>query len=108
MKKRKFKSDINALMSSVLTPGQVAEVNSEVKKAVLEIKLADLRKAMSVTQYHVEGFSQPSVASLEKRTDMKLSTLMNYLHAIGLGVEIKVFPRRKRGTVPDEVVLLRA
>jgi hypothetical protein len=39
---------------------------------------------------------------------MKLSTLVEYLEGLGLGVEIKVFPKKHRKGVPSEITLLRA
>jgi hypothetical protein len=38
---------------------------------------------------------------------MKISTLANYLSKIGMGMEIKVFPKQRKTTVPKEMVLLK-
>jgi hypothetical protein len=38
---------------------------------------------------------------------MKLSTLIQYLDTIGLGMEIKVFPKKIKST-KDGIVLLKA
>jgi len=38
---------------------------------------------------------------------MKISTLANYLSKIGMGMEIKVFPKKRKATVPNEMVLLK-
>jgi hypothetical protein len=107
MGKREFKKGLDRLMESRFTPRQRDEIKTDVKKEILQIRLAELRRAMHVTQQEMKGFSQPAAASLEKRKDMKLSTLVNYLSGIGMGMEIKVYPRHKRATVPDEMVLLK-
>jgi hypothetical protein len=38
---------------------------------------------------------------------MKLSTLVEYLDSLGLEVEIRVFPKRRRKGVPSEITLMR-
>jgi hypothetical protein len=50
----------------------------------------------------------PAIASLEKRKDLKLSTLVHCLQAIGMSMEINVFPRKKSATIPAKMVLLDA
>jgi hypothetical protein len=107
MKKRMFKKGLEKLMESRFTPSERAEINLDIKKELLQIKLAELRRIMNVTQKEMEGFSQPGIASLEKRKDMKLSTLVNYLSKIDMGMEIKVFPRHGKATVPKEILLLK-
>ncbi len=107
MKKREFKKGFNRLMESRFSAKERAEINADVKKELLLIKLSELRRIMHVTQKEMEGFSQPAIASLEKRRDMKISTLANYLSKIGMGMEIKVFPKKRKTTVPKEMVLLK-
>jgi hypothetical protein len=107
MKKRGFKKGLNRLMGSRFTQKEREEINSEVKKELLKIKLADLRRVMNITQSEMEGCSQPAIASLEKRKDMKISTLASYLSKIGMGMEIKVFPKHRKPTVPKEMLLLK-
>ncbi|MDD5676205.1 MAG: hypothetical protein PHC61_18680 [Chitinivibrionales bacterium] len=107
MKKREFKKGFNKLLSSRFSPAEIQEIGIDAKKEILKIKLSELRRIMHVTQQEIKGFSQPAVASLEKRNDMKLSTLVNYLSKIGMGMEIKVFAKRPRATVPKEMILLK-
>lgn len=108
MAKRTFHKDIDRLMEKRLTTGQIEDVKNEIQEELLHIRLSDLRRQMNITQDNVTGFSQPAVASLEKRKDLKLSTLVHYLQAIGMGVEINVFPRKKKATMPKKMVLLNA
>src|SRR5271156_4032960 len=60
--------------------------------------LAALRKAVGKAQVDVAsklGISQPSVSKIEKQTDMYLSTLRNYVQAIGGDLELTVrFPNQ--------------
>ncbi|HTW36310.1 MAG TPA: XRE family transcriptional regulator [Rhizomicrobium sp.] len=61
--------------------------------------LAALRKAAGKAQVDVAsklGISQPSVSKIEKQTDMYLSTLRNYVQAIGGDLEFVVkFPEQQ-------------
>ncbi len=48
--------------------------------------LTDIRNELGVTQNDLAGtldINQKNVSSLEKRQDMKISTLRSYLHALG-------------------------
>ena len=78
-------------LSGSLGPGQRARV--EVKKDALrkEMRLAELRAARQLTQEAISKLldvGQPSVAKLEKRTDMYVSTLRSYVTATGGELEI--------------------
>lgn len=58
--------------------------------------LQELRKAHQLTQEEIAqvlGIRQDSVSKLEKRTDLLLSTLRNYIQAMGGNLELRVeFP----------------
>lgn len=60
--------------------------------------LAALRKAAGKAQVEIATLlriSQPSVSKIEKQTDMYLSTLRNYVEAMGGDLELVVrFPRQ--------------
>ncbi len=61
-----------------------------------EMALRDIRKSRKVTQEQVAerlGGKQVYVSKLERRSDAKLSTLRDYVHAIGGELELLVtFP----------------
>ena len=49
-------------------------------------RLSELRRALNITQTQVAqhmGTSQPAVATIEAKSDLRLSTLSRYLTAIG-------------------------
>ena len=52
------------------------------------LKLAEARKKMGLRQIDIEGFTQAEVSKIENRPDIKLSTLIDYLKSIGMGVKI--------------------
>jgi DNA-binding XRE family transcriptional regulator len=55
--------------------------------------LGELRRAMNITQTQVAqhmGTSQPAVATIEAKSDVRLSTLARYLDAIGGSADVIV------------------
>lgn len=87
-------------MLARLAPDEREEI--ERRAAILiaqEVALRDVRKAMGKTQATVArtlGIKQENVARIEARSDMLLSTLRNYVRALGgdvhLTVELKGLP----------------
>jgi len=73
---------------------------------ILRIRLSELRKQMGVKQEDIRAFTQSGISKLESRKDMKLSTLVEYLQNIGMGLEIKAYPKKGKHKA-DEVVLLK-
>lgn len=66
-----------------------AEANAQVMLA--EMPLAELRQARGLSQKmlaEVLHVQQPSIAKLEKRTDMYLSTLRSHIEAMGGQLEV--------------------
>jgi len=76
----------------------VARVASETehKRLIAEMSLHQLRKARELTKIKIAEelqMGQGDVSKLERRTDMYVSTLASYLHAMGAELEIRaVFP----------------
>lgn len=78
------------------TPDQRAESKAAARAEIERIGYRALRKARKLTQEEIAerlDISQPSVAALERRADIMLSTLAKYIDALGGRLEIKaVFP----------------
>jgi hypothetical protein len=94
-------------MENVMKPEVVAQAKREAHEEILRIRLAELRETYGVHQVDVKGFTQPAVSKLEKRKDIKLSTLLDYLDALGLKIEIKVAPKVHKTGTPKELIILR-
>jgi transcriptional regulator with XRE-family HTH domain len=75
------------------------------EQEILAIKLGQLRERRGLKQNEVENFSQTSVSRLEKRRDIKISTLVEYLNSLGMGLEIKTYPKDKSVELEEEVLL---
>ena len=70
-------------------------------------ELSDIRKMMGIKQKNVKAFSQSSISRIESRKDIKVSTLIKYFAEIGMGLEIKVYPKSKHEK-NKEITLLKA
>lgn len=76
-----------------LTKKAIDRARIKAAEEIFSIRLAQLRENQGITQLDVKGFTQSNVSRLESRSDMKLSTLLEYLDAIDMAVEIKVRPK---------------
>ena len=107
MKDRARKKDFMDELEAMLPQERVQRAKKEAEKEIFKIRLSELRKQMGMKQEDFRAFTQSGISKLESRKDMKISTLVEYLHNIGMGLEIKVYPKKKKHKV-DEVVLLRS
>jgi DNA-binding XRE family transcriptional regulator len=83
---KKF-SELRAKMS----PESRLEVEKEVRKALAEMPLNELRNARGLTQEMLAealNIQQPAIAKMERRTDMYISTLRSHIRAMGGELEI--------------------
>ena len=90
------------------TPEDEARLQADLDAMITEdrvyaTRLAELRRVMGWTQTEVGqrmNASQPAVATLEARADMRISTLARYLTAIGGKAELQVtFPDHQTITI---------
>lgn len=87
-------------------PARRAKVKARAAEIVAEeLALSDLRKAAEMTQEDVAerlGGRQVYVSRLERRSDMKLSTLRDYVKAIGGQLQLMVtFPKGETVRLKD-------
>ncbi|MCK5201561.1 MAG: XRE family transcriptional regulator, partial [Spirochaetales bacterium] len=75
------------------------------EREILSIRLADLRERQGIRQSDLKAFTQSAVSKLEKRKDMKISTLIEYLEDIGMGLEIRAYPKSENSNVKAETLL---
>jgi len=78
-------------LKSRMSPQARSQVEEKAAAMLREMPLHELRKARGLSQkvlaelLHVQ---QPSIAKIEKRTDMYLSTLRSHIEAMGGKLEI--------------------
>ena len=106
MKTKVERKDFLDELEAKLPPVRVQRAKKEAEKEIFRIRLSELRKQMGVKQEDILSFTQSGISKLESRKDMKISTLVEYLQNIGMGLEIKAYPK-KRKYKEDEFVLLK-
>lgn len=92
---KKF-SELRAAMS----PAARQKADNQAKAMLSEMPLHELRQARGLSQKmlaEVLNVQQPSIAKMEKRTDMYLSTLRSHIEA--MGGELDIIARFPDGVV---------
>ena len=87
-------------LEAKMSPESRARAEAKAKKMLAEMPLDELREARAMTQVHLAkilGVNQAAVSKMERRTDMYVSTLQDFVKA--MGGELKVTARFPEGTV---------
>ncbi len=69
-----------------MSPEAKARVDARVRKTLASMPLAEIRKAIGLTQVELAEsleLGQGSVSKIEHQADMYISTLRRYVHALG-------------------------
>jgi len=74
-------------------PEVLAKARKIYEQESLNIKLKALRGKYGIKQEDVAHFSQTAISKLERRKDIKISTLIEYLESLGFGLEITALPK---------------
>ena len=85
------------------SPEVLAKARKLYEQESLNIKLKALRGKYGIKQEELERFSQTVVSKLERRKDIKISTLIDYLEILGMGLEISALPNGR--STKKEVLL---
>lgn len=91
--------------AKVMPRESVERADRQAKEIISFLKLAEARHRMGLRQTDIKGFSQADISKIENRTDIKLSTLIEYMRSIGLGIKIVGIPSDKK---QDEFLILKA
>ena len=87
-------------LRSRMAPASRARAEARALATLAEMPLAELRRARGMTQTALAAMlhvRQPSIARLEQRTDMYVSTLRNHIEA--MGGELEVIARFPDGAI---------
>jgi len=94
MATRRFRDLIDAMPA-----GRRQKIAQRVHETIAAMPLDELRKARQMTQVKLAqslGVNQGEISKIENRTDLYLSTLSEYVEALGGRLEIRaVFPDRE-------------
>lgn len=75
-----------------MSPERQAKNAAETAKLAAEMPLHELRAALELSQKQLAetlGVDQPAVSKMERRTDMYVSTLRNFIEAMGGHLEVR-------------------
>ena len=92
-------------MENVMNADRVRRARRTADREILAMQLAKLRERQGVRQSEIKAFTQTAVSKLERRKDMKLSTLIEYLQGIGMGLEIRVYHKGAKRAGKKEILL---
>jgi DNA-binding transcriptional regulator YiaG len=83
-------------LQAKMSPDARARSEAKAQRMIQEMALDELRAARALTQEHLStllGVKQSAVSKLERRADMYVSTLRQFIQAMGGALEIRaVFP----------------
>ena len=80
-------------LEAKMNPAVLAKAKKMAEEESLNVRLAILREKYGVKQSDITNFTQTAVSKLENRKDIRLSTLIEYLDSLGMGLEIIAYPR---------------
>ncbi|MES0489305.1 MAG: XRE family transcriptional regulator [Leptospirales bacterium] len=82
-------------MPGTLPEESIKKAQENATDLIFQIKLSELREKQGLKQTDMKEYSQPGLSRMENRKDMKLSTLIKYIHNLGMELEIKARPKKK-------------
>ena len=97
--------DAIKMMESKMSPESAARSRAMAEQEILTIRLGQLGEKLSVRQDGFDNRNRQSIPEFEKRKDIRISTLIEYLDRLGMGLEIKTFPKNNDGAVEEEILL---
>ena len=101
---KKLKKAVES-MESMMSPESIERSRKKAEQEIFKIKLGLLREKRGLKQNEIKNFSQTSISRLERRNDIKISTLVDYLHGLDMGLEIRTYPKSKKIKMEEEVLL---
>ena len=93
--------DAIKMMESNMSPEAVRRTHIKAAQDIMTIRLAQLREEQS----EMTNFTQSSISKIEKRKDIKISTLIDYLDSLGMGLEIITYPKLAVSKNQEKVLL---
>ena len=97
-KKARPISELDARMD----PEILARAKKMAQQEILNIELGRLREKYGIKQSELSNFTQTAVSKIENRKNIRISTLIDYLDSLGMGLEITA---RHKNSARKEVLL---
>ncbi len=97
--------DAIRMMESKMSPESIKRAHMKAEQEILTIRLAQLREERNIKQSEMENFTQTSISKIERRKDIKVSTLIDYLDSLGMGLEIIACPKTESVNDGNQILL---
>lgn len=79
-----------------VSPKILARARDAAQREIFRIRLAELRGKYKIKQADFKKFKQASISRIENRADIRISTLVDYLHDIDMELTISAKPRKQK------------
>jgi hypothetical protein len=89
-KTKKHNQDFFAHAKKVMGEKRFSKALKKGQEKVHELRLKMAREMIGLTQTDLKGMTQPEVSKIEKRKDLKISTLDKYAKSMGMKVKISL------------------
>jgi hypothetical protein len=76
-----------------MKPEVLAKAKKMAEQESLNIRLGMLREKYGIKQSDITNFTQTAVSKIENRKNIRISTLIDYLDSLGMGLEINACPK---------------
>ena len=80
-------------LDAKMDPAVLERARKMAERESLNIRLGILREKYGLRQNEIVNFTQTAVSKLENRKDIRISTLIDYLDSLGMGLEITAYPK---------------
>jgi len=91
-KVKKYDKDFFSHAKKVMGEERYSKAIKKGQEKVNELRLKMAREIIGLNQTDLKGMTQPEVSKIEKRKDLKISTLAKYAKAMGMKVRINLIP----------------
>jgi hypothetical protein len=95
-KMKTFRDDWDEFAKAQVGEKRYNEAIAKAKIEIQKIKLKQLRESLGVKQNELKGLAQSEVSKIERRKDMKISTIVKYAESLGFKVLIEFEPLEKK------------
>ncbi len=103
--KNEYKDFFDAA-KKIMHSDSMLRAEEKAERILLALRLSDLQDELKLPQTEIDELSQIRIPKIENKKDMKISTLIRYCKALGMGVEIKAVPIKDNKTISK--ILLRS
>ena len=76
-----------------MNPEVLARAKRMAEQESLNIRLGMLREKYGIKQSEIANFTQTAVSKIENRKNIRISTLIDYLDSLCMGLEINAYPK---------------